>query len=214
MKHPKLDEELLTRYVLGELDKQEAAAVKEALIANPEARKTVEELEQTIGLLADAFGAEDAPELEAGQREGVEHAAGSIILRRPLRRRYLWIASLAATVALVCGIGFLYAGAIRTVHVGYSGISDYETAQHEADLLKQETHTPEVPTAVDALRYAKRDDEAASAKAPAGLRSEAEEARQAGQDEGGRPSVAGVAGSGNPATAKDYSAMNPWCRPM
>lgn len=53
-----LNEDLLTRYVLGELTQEESLAVKEALLANPEARKTVAEIEATVGMLTEALGGE------------------------------------------------------------------------------------------------------------------------------------------------------------
>ncbi len=53
-----LNEDLLTRYVLGELTQEESLAVKEALMANPEARKTVAEIEATVGMLTEALGGE------------------------------------------------------------------------------------------------------------------------------------------------------------
>ncbi|MBI1319959.1 MAG: DUF3520 domain-containing protein [Candidatus Hydrogenedens sp.] len=85
MAHPELNEETLTLYVLGELDGIDAAAVKEALLANPDARRTVEELQQTIGLLNDAYAAEDAPGLENGQRSAITMTVKHQVARRELK---------------------------------------------------------------------------------------------------------------------------------
>jgi Ca-activated chloride channel family protein len=62
-----LNDELLTQYVLGELTEDETRAVKEALMANPEARKTVAELEATVGMMKEALGGEAVVGLGLGE---------------------------------------------------------------------------------------------------------------------------------------------------
>ena len=61
-----LNDEVLTQYVLGELTEDEARAVKEALMANPEARKTVAEIEATVGMMKEALGGETVVGLGLG----------------------------------------------------------------------------------------------------------------------------------------------------
>jgi len=186
MAHPELNEETLTQYVLGELDPQEAAAVKEALLAHPEARRTVEELEQTIGLLNDAFAAEEAPGLETIQRDSVTLAAGVEQNRPGARRRtFGWAIAVAAAVFLVAGVTYLYNGAVRTTLTAYSSIVR-ESMGYQ---------TPSVPPLEDIpLRYAGRDegDAAASVPAPESLPAENELARQAGAAKPGTLTVGTV----------------------
>jgi Ca-activated chloride channel family protein len=133
MAHPHLDEETLTQYVLGELDPQETAAVKEALLAHPDARRTVEELEQTIGLLTDAFAAEEAPGLDDVQRWVVNSQLSPNDKaqfekrqnRKLLRRRLFSYAAVAAGIVFFLWtlvpqtIGYVVGS--RTTLQGYSG---------------------------------------------------------------------------------------------
>lgn len=67
-----LDESKLTAYVLGELDADERVRVEAFLAANPEARKWVEELRQTAGVLEQELLSEPCPELTTQQTRAID----------------------------------------------------------------------------------------------------------------------------------------------
>lgn len=118
---PEIDDTLLTAYALGELDARERARVAAHVEADGEARRYVEEVRETAGLITDHLGLEPADGLTVLQHESIERrlrqvevarsAAGAAAapLRlapvRPMRLRQ-WLplaASLAASIAIVCG---------------------------------------------------------------------------------------------------------------
>jgi Ca-activated chloride channel family protein len=105
MKTHEMNEDLLTRYVLGELTEDETRDVKEALMANPEARKTVAELEHTVGLLKEALGGEAVAGLgeEAKERITTEAQIARKVGERKLsvRRLFVNVAVAAAVVAVM-----------------------------------------------------------------------------------------------------------------
>ena len=94
-------EEELTAFAVGELDEDKAADIERLLAGDPEGRQTVDELRGVAGLLTDQFAAEPLPELTAAQRLAVQSAV-------PNGRRRLWIPlSLAASILMMLGVGFL-----------------------------------------------------------------------------------------------------------
>ncbi len=100
----KLNEETLTAYVLGELEADQVAAVKEALKANDTARCMVEELRATAKLMGEAGFAEPAIALSEEQREAIHaraEAPGNVV-KPPIRRWRPWLA-VAATLVVIAG---------------------------------------------------------------------------------------------------------------
>jgi secreted protein with Ig-like and vWFA domain/anti-sigma factor RsiW len=101
-----INEDILTRYVAGELTPQEEAAVREALEHDPAAREMARELEATVALLRAALGAEPGLELPEATRDEIHAQAGGAepprVLRFPALPRLL---GMAASVAIIGAIG-------------------------------------------------------------------------------------------------------------
>jgi Ca-activated chloride channel family protein len=70
-----LNEEKLTAYALGELSETEHRQIAEELRKNPEARKTVEEIQALAGQLEAELAREAAPELSKSQRKTIAQEA-------------------------------------------------------------------------------------------------------------------------------------------
>lgn len=116
---PEIDETLLTAYALGELDARERGRVAAHVEADADARRYVEEIRETAGLITDHLGLEPADGLTALQHEVIERrlrqfeGAAAVAPANPMRigsarrlRLRQWLplaASLAASIAIVCG---------------------------------------------------------------------------------------------------------------
>lgn len=91
---------LITAYALGELDGQEAEAMKDRIEKDPVLKKHVEDIQATARVLETELGAEEKPRLAVSERESI--FAG--VANRPARRGFLWMISggvLAAAAASV-----------------------------------------------------------------------------------------------------------------
>lgn len=115
---PEIDETLLTAYALGEVNARERGRVAAHVDADADARRYVEEVRATAGMITDQLAAEHGDGLTVRQHESIERrlrqfegaAAAAVPLRlvqpgRAMRLRQ-WLplaASLAASIAIVCG---------------------------------------------------------------------------------------------------------------
>ena len=115
---PQIDEAMLTAYALGELDARERGRVAAHVDADADARRFVEEVRETAGLVTDQLALEGAGGLTPQQHDAIErrlrehereHAETPAPLRlapRRATRTREWLpfaASLAASIAIVCG---------------------------------------------------------------------------------------------------------------
>lgn len=154
-----LNEDLLTRYVLGELTDEETRAVKEALIANPEARKTVAELEQTVGMLKDAFADEPLQGLDPAVKSWIEDEAQQ---QQDGRKRVPWgrrvatlVGPLAIAASAVLAVGLYFAvGEPGTITAFVSAFRDGQMADGRLNVAKVSAYQEKerVPAASNARK--------------------------------------------------------------
>ena len=100
-----LNDEVLTRYALGELDDAERATVDKALANDAKAQATLREIEAAVNLSRAALAGDGAASLTDAQRNAV--VAKATAPRRVTFRRML--VPLAAGIALVAGAAVMYA---------------------------------------------------------------------------------------------------------
>ncbi|UCE60967.1 MAG: von Willebrand factor type A domain-containing protein [Phycisphaerales bacterium] len=104
----------LTAYVLGELDEKERADVEAMLAESEEARRAVEEIRRTTGLVEDELQKEPVLALTGEQRKAIEDKAAQMNGRggipatssRSFWSRFGVPMSLAASVLILLGIGY------------------------------------------------------------------------------------------------------------
>ena len=93
-----------TAYVLNELNDRERAAVEQEIAAHPEARKLVDEIRETTGLLTAALTREPAIELTDVQKQRIELAADERPSGRSIRFPVWGPVALGAAAALVVAV--------------------------------------------------------------------------------------------------------------
>jgi len=93
-----------TAYVLNELDDRERAAIEQEIATHPEARKLLEEIRETTGLLAAALTREPAIELTDVQKQRIELAADERPSRHSIRFPVWGSVALGAAAALVVAV--------------------------------------------------------------------------------------------------------------
>jgi Ca-activated chloride channel family protein len=97
----------LTAYALGELERDEAKAIEDALAAQPELRQAVEEVSAMSTLLSNELRKEPVSTLSEAQRAQIqERARGVVPIDRARRRRRVVIAAASALAASIAAVGF------------------------------------------------------------------------------------------------------------
>lgn len=155
---PILDIETLTAYALGELEPAAAQAVEHALKANPDARKTVEDLRATANLARAAL--HEAPQAALTERQratvmqkaeapSATETAGT---RRRIRQIFLGN-SVAGTLLRAAAILLVF-GAL------YWNAGDTVLNQSAPELARQETASPIAPAAQNLARTSGEDEAA------------------------------------------------------
>lgn len=94
-------EDLMTRYVLGELRRSEAKDFERLLAAHPEWAEEVGRLRRALDLMPYATATPPPPHLRARVLHAAQAARRAEIVRPPLRVPWRWVFAAMATVLLV-----------------------------------------------------------------------------------------------------------------
>ncbi len=116
------DDPRLTAYALGELDDTERAEIEAQLKDSETARRTVEMIRRTAEVLTEELQAEPLASLTPEQRKAVEAAMAQgdgrhpvpILPKRSALRRWRIPASLAASLLIVVGAGYVLLPSLET----------------------------------------------------------------------------------------------------